>query len=77
MAHQTIEQQYNILMESRVTRLETIVENINDTNKNIRETLIRLESKVDKHFMWTVGIIVVFFGGTLASGILKAMHLIT
>jgi len=77
MFNQAIDRKYNILVESRITRLETIIENLNENDKNIRETLIRLENKVDKHFMWTIGMIVVFFGGSLPTGILRAMHILT
>ena len=61
---------YDLLFESRLSKVEA-------TMDNVVQTLNRLESKVDKHFMWTVGIIVVFFGGSLATGILRAMHILT
>jgi len=61
---------YDLLFESRLSKVEA-------TMDNVVQTLNRLESKVDKHFMWIVGIIVVFFGGSLATGILRAMHILT
>jgi hypothetical protein len=54
-----------------MTRLETVVENINETNKSIRETLIRLENKVDGHFTWTIGLLMTLFGGIFLTGVLK------
>jgi hypothetical protein len=76
MGHQTIEQQYNILIESRLSRLETMQENMNENQKNIMNILSKLDSKVDSHFMWTIGLIMTLFGSIIVSGVLKALHLI-
>jgi len=47
----SINEQYNVLIESRLTKLETLIE-------NHEKTFERIERKIDKHFFWVLGLIV-------------------
>jgi hypothetical protein len=50
---------------------------LEQSNTGILETLKRLESKIDSHFHWTLGSLVVLFVslyGTLATALAKSLN---
>lgn len=68
----TINEQYNVLIESRLTRLETIAESQTRILERNDQKFERLESKIDSHFRWTIGLILASFFLPFVNAILKA-----
>jgi hypothetical protein len=52
------EDKYNILIESRITKLETLLGVHETTFSSIDARFTRVESKIDRNFYWTVSLIV-------------------
>jgi hypothetical protein len=80
--------QYNVLIESRLTRLETLMETQQAINGDIKQCLYRIESRMDKfedrmsrldahlysQFVWIIGTIIAMFGIPLVANFLRAIH---
>lgn len=49
---------YSIILEGRLVRLETLIETQQETNKHIFNRMDRMESKIDRHFYWTITLII-------------------
>lgn len=71
-------------IESRITRLETVIENVNQSLKEIKEGQIRLENKIsdadrkiDRLVYWMLGSILLPAGSASFIYILKSLHHIT
>lgn len=66
MSNSQVDHRYNILIESRLTKLETIIESqklqfdkFDSRMDRLDSRIDRLESKFDKHFYWTTGLILI------------------
>lgn len=66
---QSMTEQYNILIESRLTRLETIAENQTETLKELKTMFAKLSDKIDRNFYWTMALIL----GSLTAPILVSV----
>lgn len=64
-------------IESRLTRVETVIENINQTLKEIKEGQLRLENKIDRLVYWMLASILLPAGSASFIYILKSLHYIT
>ncbi len=51
-------EKYEILLESRLTKLETLIEVQQGYNTQMINRMDRMESKIDKHFYWTITLII-------------------
>lgn len=49
---------YDLYFESRITKVETSIDNINQTMSRMELHLDKLDSKIDTNFKWLLGIIV-------------------
>jgi hypothetical protein len=53
--------------ESRITRLEVTIENINCTLSRIENRLDRMDTKIDSNFKWVIGLYISGFAGLLTA----------
>jgi hypothetical protein len=57
--------------DMKISRLEVVTESIGEVMKSMKITLDKLDTKIDSHFHWTLGIMITVFGGLIITMLLK------
>lgn len=53
---------YDLLFESRLTKVETTISNVDETLKEIKSELKSVKSEMKTDFRWMLGMMIALFG---------------